>query len=219
MSASISRYLKDFSAPKIDLTRVPRYFPDLDDAQPQAVAMPATPQLPPQPRIDIDAERRDAFSRGREDALAEADVRHASEIAKINARHAAELDAVHLRNESETGALLHAFFSNMGSELANIIADQTAHVLAPVVQDILMEKAVRDLAQMIRHSIGAGEAVKITVKGPLRMFEALKRHLNDETLAFRHEETADIDLSVEFDDSILVTRMAAWADTVRKVLA
>ena len=35
MSASISRYLKDFSAPRIDLSRVPpKYFPDLDDDEP-----------------------------------------------------------------------------------------------------------------------------------------------------------------------------------------
>ena len=71
----------------------------------------------------------------------------------------------------------------------------------------------------VQELVGAGEGAKITVKGPLAQFEALKRRLNDETLVFRHQETADIDLSVEFGDSILVTRMAAWADTVRKVLA
>ena len=68
-------------------------------------------------------------------------------------------------------------------------------------------------------SVGAGEGAKITSRGRSALFEALKRHLNDETLIFRHQETADIDLSVEFGDSILVTRMAAWADTVGKVLA
>ena len=36
MTASLSRYLKDFSAPKLDLAMVPpKYFPDLDDLAPQ----------------------------------------------------------------------------------------------------------------------------------------------------------------------------------------
>jgi hypothetical protein len=38
-------------------------------------------------------------------------------------------------------------------------------------------------------------------------------------MVFRHVETADVDLTVEFGDAILVTRIAAWSDTVRKVLA
>jgi hypothetical protein len=110
-------------------------------------------------------------------------------------------------------------FSEMGSQLATMLSDQTARVLAPVMDDVLQQKSVSDLARMITLSIGAGEGARITVKGPLALFEALQRHLDDETLIFRHQESADIDLSVEFGDSILVTRMAAWADTVKKVLA
>lgn len=41
MSASISRYLKDFSAPKVDLSLVPpRYFPDLDEDFPANGTLP-----------------------------------------------------------------------------------------------------------------------------------------------------------------------------------
>lgn len=218
MSASISRYLKDFSAPKVDLSLVPpRYFPDLDDDFPSDGAFAMKQQVEPQ--IDIEAERRDAFAQGRREAEAEQQALHAAEIAALNARHKAELEAMRVRCENEIAAMIYDRFSDMGSQLATMLSDQTARVLAPVMDDVLRQKSVEDLARLIVHSVGAGEGARITVKGPLALFEALKRHLDDETLIFRHQETTDIDLSVEFGDSILVTRMAAWADTVGKVLA
>lgn len=217
MSASISRYLKDFSAPKVELSMVPpRYFPDLDDDFP---ADGAFAMRQAEPQIDIEAERRDAFAQGRREAEAEQLSLHATEIAALTARHAAELEAMRVRCDNEIAAMIYDRFSDMGSQLATMLSGQTAHVLAPVMDEVLLRKSVDDLARMIVHSVGAGEGAKITVKGPSVLFEALKCRLDDETLIFRHQETADIDLSVEFGDSILVTRMAAWADTVRKVLA
>ncbi|MBW9063690.1 hypothetical protein JNB71_10200 [Rhizobium herbae] len=218
MSASISRYLKDFSAPKVDLKMVPpRYFPDLDEDFPADGAFAMKPQAAPQ--VDLEAERRDAFAQGRREAEAEQRSLHATEIAALNERHAAELEALRVRCDNEIAAMIYDRFSDMASQLATMLSDQTARVLAPVMEEVLLRKSVDDLARMIAHAVGAGEGAKITVKGPLAQFEALKQRLNDETLVFRHQETADIDLSVEFGDSILVTRMAAWADTVRKVLA
>lgn len=216
MSASISRYLKDFSAPKVELSLVPpRYFPDLDDDFPADGAF----VMKPQAQIDIDAERSEAFAQGRREAEKEQLALHEAEISALNARHAAELEAMRVRCENEIAAMIYDRFSDMGSQLAAMLSDQTARVLAPVMDSVLLQKSIADLARMITLSIGAGEGVKITVKGPAALFEALKRHLNDETLIFRHLETDDVDLSVEFGDSILVTRMAAWADTVGKVLA
>ena len=67
MTASISRYLKDFSAPKVELSLLPpRYFPDLDDDFPANGTFAMKP--PVQPQIDIDAERREAFAQGRREA-------------------------------------------------------------------------------------------------------------------------------------------------------
>jgi len=218
MSASISRYLKDFSAPKVDLSQVPpRYFPDLDDDFPAHAGFAMKPQV--QPQIDIDAERRDAFAQGRREAESEQIALHAAEIATLNARHAAEIEAMHVRCDNEISAMIYDRFSDMGSQLVTMLSDQTARVLAPVMDGVLLQKSIADLARMITLSIGSGEGAKIVVQGPTALFEALKRHLNDETLIFRHQESDDIDLSVEFGDSILVTRMAAWADTVGKVLA
>ena len=72
---------------------------------------------------------------------------------------------------------------------------------------------------MVASGLKAGEGLTVTVKGPKRLFDLLQSHFTEEAPVFRHEEVDDLDLTVEFGETVLVTRMAAWADTVRKVLA
>jgi len=216
MSASLSRYLKDFSAPKIELTRMPpKYFPDLDEG----VSASGSGERPMMPEIDFDAERRAAFEDGRAEATGELVAEHQREIAELKARHAREIETLSRRLEEEVAHKLAAQFAEMTERLALALGDQTARVLAPVMEEALRARAIENLANMVLQGMAAGEGLAITVRGPAALFEALKRHLPDDTMVFRHVETADVDLAVEFGDAILVTRMAAWSDTVRKVLA
>ncbi|MCA1441194.1 hypothetical protein I6F07_13420 [Ensifer sp. IC4062] len=217
MSAQLSRYLKDFSAPKIELSRMPpKYFPDIDTDFPGADRPGAKPAMP---EIDIDAERSEAFAQGRAEASAELIFEHERAIAELKARHAEEMEALTRRLEEEVAGRLASKIAEMTERLALGLGDQTARVLAPVMEEALLKRAIEDLAQMVRQGLGSGEGCVITVKGPLALFEALKRHLPDQTTLFRHIETNDIDLAVEMGDAVLVTRMAAWSDTIRKVLA
>lgn len=214
---SISRYLKDFSPPKAEIAIVaPKYFPDLDS---RFAARDGYGDRPPVPEIDIDAERREAFAAGRREATAELDFEHGREIAEINARHAAELEALRIRCDNEVAAMIYDRFCDMGSQLVEMLGEQTARVLEPLLSDVLLDRAIAEMARTVSQVINEGEACRITVKGPLRLFEALKTHFGDDAQSFRHIETSEIDLSVEFGDAVLVTRMAAWSDAVRKVLA
>ncbi|CAN7176227.1 hypothetical protein LJR257_000276 [Ensifer adhaerens] len=217
MSAMLSRYLKDFSAPKVELSMMPqKYFPDLDTDYSDGdrhTSRAAAPQ------IDVEAERREAFEQGRAEASAELAFEHGNQIADLQAAHAAEIEALTRRLEDEAASRMAGRFQEMTEHLAVSLGDQTARVLAPVMEEALAQRAVADMAQMIRQGIIAGEGCAITIKGPLPLFEALKSSLGDDMPVFRHVETNDIDLAIEMDETILVTRMAAWADTVRKVLA
>ncbi|MBK5567386.1 hypothetical protein [Ensifer sp. SSB1] len=217
MSAMLSRYLKDFSAPKVELSLMPqKYFPDLDSDYADGDRLGARPAMP---EIDIDTERRRAFAEGRAEATAELVFEHERQIADLQAAHAAELAALTQRLEAETAARLAERFADLADSLVTALGDQTARVLAPVMEDALLQRAVADMAQMIKQGLVAGEGCTLVVKGPTQLFEALKRQLGEDMPLFRHIETDDIDLAVEMDGTILVTRMAAWADTVRKVLA
>ncbi|MGZ2375046.1 hypothetical protein FB004_109116 [Sinorhizobium medicae] len=215
MSASISRYLKDFSPPKIEFKRIPQgYFPDLDaeHLEERTGARPAVPE------VDIDAERREAYAQGRAEARAEISLEHQKEIADLKARHSEEMVALTRRLEEQAAGKIAAGFGEMADRLALLLGDQTARVLAPVMDDALAKRAVDNLAGMVRHGLSAGEGITVTVRGPLALFETLKALL-PETTAFHYVESGDVDLTVEVGEAILVTRMAAWSDTVRKVLA
>ncbi|OLP58174.1 hypothetical protein BJF93_05985 [Xaviernesmea oryzae] len=216
-ASSLSRYLKDFSAPAIDIQMggSSSFFGDLDVAD--APIMPAVPALP---KIDIDAERLQARQDGRAEAEAELNERHAAVIAALEARHREELDAQRAALGAEAAERIASRFKELSTAIVEHLGNEAARALAPVLQDALARKAVSDLSRTLKRSLAEGEACRIVVTGPLILFEALRAELGDIAEAsFRHVEAEDIDLSVDLGGPILVTRMSAFAKAVGKVLA
>lgn len=218
MSAHLARYLKDFGAPA--RVQTPAFQPPsfMQDETTVSAGEPFALPLA-LPEVDLEAERAASFADGRAEAEAELLARHDDAIAALKAAHKAELDALKMRYEQDYATALAERFSALTGEVANEVAAQAAQVLAPVMSHVLTKGAVSDLARLIAEGLHDGEGLTITVKGPLNLFEQLKSHFEEAAPIFRHVEMQDVDLTVEFGDAVLVTRMAAWADTVRKVLA
>lgn len=218
MSVQLARYLKDFGTP-------PRPRPSV--LSPSAFAGPEEAVTPDalfaaasvEPPVDVAAERAEAFAEGRAEAEAELSARHAADVAALKEAHAAELAALKARYEADYAGALARCFSTMAGEAADLVAAQVAPVLAPLLSEALTKRAVAHLAAMVAAGLQADEGLTITVKGPGNLFEQLKSHFSEPAPVFRHVEAEDVDLTVEFGETVLVTRMAAWADTVRKVLA
>jgi hypothetical protein len=217
MSVQLARYLKDFGAPPRPKAPAfqPPSFGDCDgEVAAQAFAMPS----PAEPPVDLAAERAEAFAEGRAEAETELRALHEAEIAALKEAHQAELDSVKARYEKDYASALAERFSTLTGEVAERVAADTAEVLAPVMNDVLTQGAVADLARMISEGLQGDEGMTITVKGPANLFRQLETHFDEPAPVFRHVEMQDVDLTVEFGETVLVTRMAAWADTVRKVL-
>jgi len=218
MSVQLARYLKDFGAPPRAAASFlkPPAFPADDMA---AGADDAPAMAPAAPPVDVEAERAEAFAEGRAAAEAELQARHEAELAERAEAHAAELAALSARYEADYAAALAGRFATMAAEAADRVAADVAPVLAPLLGEALTARAIEDLARMVAEGLQAGEGLTITVKGPENLFEKLKSHFAEPAPVFRHVEMQDVDLTVEFGETVLVTRMAAWADTVGKVLA
>ncbi len=214
MSAHLARYLKDFSTPRVQ----PPVFQPKSFASDEASPFAEPLALPAAPAVDVEAERAAAFEDGKAEAEAELSARHEADLATLKEAHRAELDALRARYEDDYAAALAERFSTLTAEVADHVAAQAAQVLAPVMSQVLTKGAVADLARMIAEGLADGEGVTITVKGPFALFEQLKSHFDGDAPVFRHVEMQDVDLTVEFGDAVLVTRMAAWADTISKVL-
>ncbi|MBP2548051.1 hypothetical protein J2858_000944 [Neorhizobium galegae] len=211
MTAPLARYLKDFGAP-VSVPVMPSLIEEEDDSP------FSFDPAPSEPAVDVEAERAIARAEGEEAGRAEIMALWESERAESAARHADEIAALRLQLEEQAAARIETSFRTTVETLSLGLCDQVAQVLAPVMTEVLTQKAVEDLALMIRQALGANAAASLSVHGPEPMFNLLKQALGEDAPQLRHVEAPDLDISVDIDEAVLVTRMSAWAASLKKVL-
>lgn len=215
MSMRLASYLKDFStaaappappAPAFDLPSVDAF--DMD--------FPALPE--PEP-VDTDAIRREAYAEGHEAGEKAATERFEVDRQAMEIAHAQALAERDQKLRDEFAALLAAKLPDVIQKLSLSVSEQAALALAPVIGEALADKAVKDLADLLQAAIASGEAGTIEVKGPRLLFQKLQAELPEHTSFLRHVEDEDLDLTAEFGDAALVTRISAFTASLKKVLA
>lgn len=217
MSMPLTRYLKDFSnqaappaapTPSFDL-------PISDDFD---MDFPALPE--PEPEIvDVDAIRREAYAEGHEAGEKAAIERLEVDRQAMEIAHAQGLAERDQKLRDEFAAMFASKLPEVIEKLSLAVSEQAAQALAPVVGEALAEKAVKDLAALLQAAISAGEAGTIEVKGPRLLFQKLQSEMPEQTSFLRHVEDEDLDLTAEFGDAALVTRISAFTASLKKVLA
>lgn len=215
MSMPLAHYLKDFSAPSGTPSGViGNDFASLDDTGFDS-EFSATPE--PEP-IDLEAERREAYAQGHEAATAELGARHAAELLALRAAHDEALAALEARLMGETARRLAEALERTSADIALAVSEHAAEALSPFLSQEVAAKAVADLAALLRAAITDGEAGTITLKGPRALFDLLLAHLPEAQAGLRHVEDDDLDLSAEIEGTVLVTRISAFAASLKKVL-
>ncbi|MGK6314095.1 hypothetical protein [Neorhizobium sp. DT-125] len=212
MSASLARYLKDFSEPQT----VP--LPLMTDGFPGGFEDDLA--LPPvaDEQVDVEAERAEAYAKGYEAASEELRQRFEEERQALLAAHAEETALLRERYETEAAGLIAARLQEIAGLTAQAVSDQTAGILAPLLDEALVAKAVSDMADIIRGSMLEGDLGTLSVHGPLHLFEKLKTALGTSAPLLRHIESPDLDITVDIGETALVTRMSAWSASLKKVL-
>jgi hypothetical protein len=211
MSIALSRYLKDFgeSQPAAPIL-------DVDDFAGEGLS--GFGQAAPEPEIDIEAERREAYSEGYAAATLELTEKHELESQATAQRHQREIEELRLRYEVEAAAVIASRLRDIAEEVANLVSASAAAAIAPVMTQALADKATASLAAQLREALEEGAAGPVVVRGPVRLFDLLKQELGEHSGSIRHLETDDIDLAVELADAVLVTRISEWAASLKKVL-
>ena len=215
MTASIARYLKDFGEPTPPppiLAEDPGSF-DFGDSFPAA---PDDPREVP----DIAADRAEAHAEGYEAGIAEARTSWEAEREELQKAHAEAIAEIRAKYEADIATVVEKKLGEAALLIAQAVSDQTARVLAPVVEQALVSKAVADLADLLRAAILEGDAAIITVQGPAHLFEKLSAALGIEHAGLlRHVESSDLDIAADVGGSALVTRLSAWSARLQEVLA
>jgi hypothetical protein len=214
MSSPLSRYLQDFG--KVEPPPMPPALPS-----PIQEDFGSSFDFEPAPEVvtvDLAAERATAFAEGQEAGRADAIALWEAQRAEIEARHAEELTALKMTVEAEAAQRIDAQLTTAVTSLARHLSDQMALVLAPLVQEALMAKALEETSRMISEALTSEEVTVVTIHGPLKLFEKIKALLTDVAKQLKHVEADDLDITVDVDEAALVTRMSAWAASLQKVL-
>ncbi|NLS02397.1 hypothetical protein HGP14_03295 [Rhizobium sp. P32RR-XVIII] len=212
MSAMLSRYLKDFgetrpAEPVIDLNS------SADDSY---GGLPDTSEMPP--AVDVEAERRDAYSEGHAAATAELTEKYELEAQAVALVHQREKDDLVAKHAEELAGVIARRLDAIAAEVADLVSAATAKAIAPVLTEAVAAEAVSSLATLLHEAILEGAPGSMIVKGPAQLFELLKAEMGERQNLLRHQETDDVDLVVEVEDSVLVTRISAWSASLKKVL-
>ncbi|MDH4440382.1 MAG: GTPase [Rhizobium sp.] len=217
MSMPLARYLKDFSAPPAPPQPVDTPFGGIgtDDFD---MDFPALPEPEPEP-VDLEAERRAAYAEGHEAGEQAAIERLQAERQTIDADHSEALAEIERRLRDEFAAALATQLPEIVKRLSVTVSEQVAHALAPLIEESIVEKAIVELAEQLEAAISGGEAGTIQVRGPRDLFEKLLSEMPDHAEMLRHVDGVDLDLTAEFGDAALVTRISAFSASLKKVLS
>jgi hypothetical protein len=206
----LSRYLKDFGEPSPSAPII-----DVDDFSAEATS--AFVELPKVPEIDVEAERREAYSEGFAAATVELTEKYEGEAQAAAEAHVREIEELKLRYEVEAAAVIASRIRDMAEEIATLVSEVTAAAITPIMTEALAKKATENLAVLLREAILDGAAAPIVVRGPAKLFDILKDELGEHAALIRHHEADDVDLAAEIGETVLVTRISAWAASLKKV--
>jgi molecular chaperone GrpE (heat shock protein) len=210
----LAKYLKDFSSPEpampVERDILPSLsgnaFPELDFSLPETLT------------IDLDAERASARDEGYQKARQDFQAEQSEILDRIQRQNEADLEELHARHENETVTVIHQRFREMADAISQNVSEQVLRVILPLVERRFADKAVKDLAELVRKTLSDTKATTAIVKGPESLYLKLKGLLDKEGVDVRHVPAENIDLSVEINDTILMTRLAGWSRSLSEVM-
>ncbi|MBL0370687.1 hypothetical protein JJB09_01475 [Rhizobium sp. KVB221] len=213
MNAMLAKYLKDFSVPAAIEPAHGNILESLDGSPFGDIDFDTDPE----PAIDIEAERREAYEEGHRAATELLEARHADEMAALRQAQSDELAAIQAIHENEVVGMVHTRFHEMTQVLSQTLADQTLQVLLPVFNKELASLAVATLGATVREALREADISTVIVRGSAELFAALKPLLDADGIDSRFIEQASQDLTVEINETVLATRLGTWAQTLSEV--
>jgi hypothetical protein len=185
-----------------------------------AVQAPEVPPQMPDLSRNLEAERIAAAVAQAEAALAERlNAEHAEERAAQEARHALELQQLQTELGEQAGRAIADGFAELESNVVARTSSVVARILAVSLTEDVKRGAIEELRRSIVAAIGDREAVRIRVRGPVSLFEALKLGLERFAEQVEFSESAGFDLAVSVDNTLFETRMAEWSSALSEVLS
>jgi hypothetical protein len=143
---------------------------------------------------------------------------HAAALAAEREKHLAEIDALTQRFGSETAGLIEQRFAQMQEHVSDLATTGTARILSGMLSEDLRSRALDSLASTIRQATLDRDAVRIRIRGPRALFDALCAALPGHAARFDYAEDAALDLTAVIDGDIFETRLSEWSAAISEIL-
>lgn len=215
MNAMLTKYLKDFSVPQPVTQAGKPLYETLADAPLADFDFHSDPV----PQIDIEAERQEAYDEGYRDAKASLESQHQEDIETLRQAHEFQLHGLADAHESETVWMIHTRFHEMTQAISQSVTEHALQILTPILDEEVCRRAISRLSDLVQELLRESSATMVVIRGPERLYARLKPMLEVDGLQTRFVETDSADISVEVDETVLVTRLANWAQALAEVSA
>lgn len=171
------------------------------------------------PPVDVEERVRQAVAEARAALEERLNTRHEQELQAERERHAAERAAQARQFGEDAAHTIAAALAAMEERLAEHFGVAVARILGSLASLDLQKRSIDALAQAIRDAVADREAVRLTVRGPQFLYEALEARLPERAGSIDYAEADGFELTVAVDGTLLETRLGEWAATVSEALS
>lgn len=172
------------------------------------VAVPVATQKPPEPATPpLAAEARlsppDAPLRDRVAALE-------TELAAARDEYAAAIERLAAIHRVEIAGRIEAGIAAIGERLSESVDTALARALAPLMTAALAKKSAAAFAARLGDLARPGAAIRLRFKGSRVLFDEVSAQLSACDWAVEFAEADGTDLTAEFDQTVIETRIGEW---------
>jgi hypothetical protein len=176
------------------------------------------PEPEPDPGPDMEALIAEAVAEALAEQAARLEAESDAALAAERERHASEIAALQAAMGTESGEKLSAEMTGLEERLVDLTTSVTARILAPVLSADLQRRAIASLDATIREALRESGAVRIRVRGPMSLTEALESSLGDHAARIEFAQGDGLDVTVAIEESLFETKLGEWSVSVSEIL-
>lgn len=164
-------------------------------------------------QVDVAAIRAAAYQEGFDAALAEMQAKHDNAQNAMQQSHNQDLAQLETElGQSMAQNITDGFRGQVDDNCAKI-SQEVGKILSHFVSQELTELSVHQLQELIKSAFAENESAQIKIEGPQVLVEKVQQSLGDEFAKIEVHQNDDINLSVEIDQTLMVTKLDAWRAT------
>ncbi len=180
---------------------------------PDEIALPAPEEGP-----DVAALIEEAVEKAQAELRERLDGEFQAALEAERTAHAEAMERLREECGRQVGSALKEQLTVLEEKLTSTTSSVTSQLLGPLLTASLQEKSVASLGAIIKDAIHDSGAVRIKVRGPLSLFEALEAAVGEHSGRIEFTETDGFDLEVGIDESLYETRLSEWSQALSETL-